>query len=310
MAVVTPADWTAAALDSAVPSDPAPLLAIAFAIQERTAVAPGGYRIIPPGLRFTPGDALRYPCIEACRAILRSIRYLQGRFLDLSPRYGTYWAKFPDLLAATLGTPTPDRGVRSADALVADPPPPMPEPGEGDWTVAGYRAFLAWARRSLSAMRYVAPATAWSLGAWHGAADPPTSYTAGTGGGPGFSASWSSNFGTWEISSSTIAGGLAISNPAPLAAAAGAVMAGLYPKGTTLDPNTNNWTGNATWFAGAFGPISISATVPAYSAATVLSASDTLAASGAVLPPGTGDMAYFGAKLVPYLDYRDSYRFP
>lgn len=312
MAVVTPASWAASGIDSAVPSDPAPLLAIGAALAERRAVAPDSLRAPVVGHAFEPGDALRYPVVEALRRIMLSIRDLQGGFVGSLRNYAAeYWATWPDYLESVRNAPRPDAGVRSTDALAVDPPPPMPEPGESDWAVARYRAFLGWAKRSISAMSHVVPENCWAVGEYSGAADPPTAYTPGAvGGEPTFRAEWSMIVDHWEISRCIVPAGLVVVNRNPLAATAGAIMCGRWPQGLSYDPVTRNWTGNAPFFAGAFGPISQTVAVPAYGQAQLLSASATLAASGAVLPAAVGDGVVMYGILRPFLDYSASFRFP
>ena len=308
MAVVTPQGWGDARIDDAVLSDPAPLLAIAAALDERRAAA-----LVRGGAGFHPGDDLRYSTVEACREILRAIVLLRASYVNPATPYADeHWHSYPDALESQYGFA--GNSLAPFDSLVLDPPPPMPEPGDSDWDVGRYRAFLAWAKRSISAMHVVEAGHAWALGRYHADTDPPpaSSFEPSQGGVLVYTGEWYLDTDVWRPADFDVAAGLVVANPAGIQADVRVVMRGGYAN-PGRDSTTGDWTINAAWFAGALGPVaSATGTVLPYSTATILATSGTLSASGASLPPVSPDSfhCYARATLAVALDYAPYFRYP
>lgn len=147
--VAIPPDWNAAALDSAVWSDPAPVRAVLAAIAERAAVS--GVSVQPEtassyhrawmsaGYAYTVGD---WPGAGIACVIADAIRALAPHFVDMEYDYASRdWAEFPVMLDSRMG-----RGEHPMSAG------PGIGHGESPEDIAAWRAFLADCRWWLNRM--------------------------------------------------------------------------------------------------------------------------------------------------------------
>ena len=342
MDVAAPQSWAEARLDTSAPRDRAPLLAILGAIEERAAVA----RLSPIPGEPMPGGALlhgllggndgpRYPGPTAAylSGIVGTIRELQGNFISFAPPYGdSGFAGFPDHLASDshlVGAVPP------YDALARIPLVPGPAPADST-AAAATRAFYAWCRASLDEMacivsgKYdISVARTYSAGGstYASLAAIVADAQASAGG------SWydyprlsiSGEYNRWDgpyFTGLSIPVGIAVRNPTPMPAAAGfACVAEYWPADGAWDDGESYSFASfgAPGIGAAPGISSISVPVAANGGTAVLWTDPGSCPVPSYEPPASMPSNVdpdewlwdFSAscKIVPFLDFSDSFRF-
>lgn len=340
MDVVVPQSWAEARLDTAAPGDRTPLLAIFCAIQERLSVISGDglawNEPVPGGVTLQDclGGNVRDSSAAVLSGIAGFIRELQKRFVSFAPTYGDRgYTGFPDHLASDshlVGAVPP------YDALARIPLVPGPAPGDSTVSAAT-RAFYAWCRASLDEMACIVPPSRYDISAartysaggseYDSVADIVAAAEASASG------SWydyptlsiSGEYNRWDgpyFTGLSIPVGIAVRNPTPMPAAAGfACVAEYWPADGAWDDGESYSFASfgAPGIGAAPGISSISVPVAANGGTAVLWTDPGSCPVPSYEPPASMPSNVdpdewlwdFSAscKIVPFLDFSDSFRF-
>ncbi len=348
MDVVVPQSWADARLDIATPGDRTPLLAICCAIRERYSVLGGDQPAFPEpspadivlhgclGGNDGPnyqGPSHPIPTSAYLSGIAGRIRELQKRFVGFAPPYGdSGYTGFPDHLASDSH---PIGALPPYDALARIPLVPGPTPGDSTASAAT-RAFYAWCRASLDEMacivsgKYdISVARTYSAGGstYASLAAIVADAQASAGG------SWydyprlsiSGEYNRWDgpyFTGLSIPVGIAVRNPTPMPAAAGfACVAEYWPADGAWDDGESYSFASfgAPGIGAAPGISSISVPVAANGGTAVLWTDPGSCPVPSYEPPASMPSNVdpdewlwdFSAscKIVPFLDFSDSFRF-
>ena len=319
---LVPASWADAGLDTATLLDRAPWAAVAAAIEERAAVAPG-YLLAGHATRLAPRPGTA-PGADWFVAAAQCIRELQRAFVNPATPYAAsaFWT-WPDFLASQYLAPP--AGLAPFDAMALLPPVPHPMPADSAASAAA-RAFLAWARSSLDAMA-VRDASAWTSaprgsytasGSWtslSAAAAAATLDPSATGSDCSWTA-YVSPVGV-DVTSVSFPAGVRVENRTPVAGRAKLVFcAPIPPPLDVWRPPGMSWTFgvfDAFGVAAAPGVSTTGVDVAAGRAVEILADPDSCPAPAASVPQpppgGYGGDVVGGARLFSLIDYSETFRF-
>lgn len=329
MDIAFPGSWAEARLDTSAPRDIAPLLAIVAAIEERFAVVRHNPSVLlpPPGgfiSRWIAGEVLG---AGEASGIIGAIRELQKEFISFAPPYGDRgYTGFPDHLASDAHLVG---AVPPYDALARIPLVPGPAPADST-AAAATRAFYAWCRAALDeicVLETAARASAvWSASGYYDTLAEIVADASRGGGDASVGGIYiSGRFDTGAVPAAAkfrtlhIPVGIGVRNESPLPADAGfAVCAPSWPCVGEWDEGDNDTFSSfgAPGVAGAPGVSTVSVRVAANGGTAVLWPDPGSCPRPTYAPPSAPDpdaptpwQFSVGCKIVPFLDFSQSFRF-